>query len=162
MAVQIRLSPQFAPNFGGVWEWLAQIVNWALVLNIGSAKLNWYVFPIIVKVSECLGNALPWRTSEAVTKTKILSPKITNCLVGPSPKYQPVLSMRTFPWRRKQGLIKTTTGIIVEEAGPRIRPNSERQKWTNLRFKLEKKEIVWLLDNWTLRIIWPQEPVEGR
>ena len=44
----------------------------------------------------------------------------------------------------------------MEEAGPRILSAlNNRKKWTNPESKLEVNDVVWVLEEWTPRGIWP-------
>ena len=102
-SVEWRLNPPSAPHFGGVWERLLQIVERALLLNLGSAKSTRDTFSTIVTETESLVNARPLLMSEVISETRTHSHLITFWLVEPFLMSQQVSSKRIPTSGQKRG-----------------------------------------------------------
>ncbi|XP_075254910.1 uncharacterized protein LOC142346282 [Convolutriloba macropyga] len=151
-SVEWRLNPPSAPHFGGVWERLVQIVKRALLLNLGSAKLTWDVFTTIVAEAECLVNARPLThvRSDNEDEDHFLIgrafPNIPACVFNENP------SLKTKSWTQIRQRLEAIWKRLVREYLPTL---NTRRKWTNPESKLEVNDIVWVLEEWTPRGIWP-------
>ena len=156
-SVEWRLNLPSASHFGGVWERLVQIVKQALLLNLGSAKLTWDVFTSIVAEAECLVNARPLTNvrsdnedEDALTPNHFhigrAFPNIQACVFNENP------SMKTKSWTQIRQWLEAIRKRLVREYLPTL---NNRRKWTNPESKLEVNDVVWILEEWTPRGIWP-------
>ncbi|XP_075243931.1 uncharacterized protein LOC142338179 [Convolutriloba macropyga] len=145
------------PHASKVRERLVQIVKRALLLNLGSAKLTWDVFTTIVAEAECLVNARPLtharsdnEDEDPLTPNHFLIgrafPNIPACVSNENP------SLKTKSWTQIRQRLEAIWMRLVREYLPSL---NTRRKWTNPESKLEVNDIVWVLEEWTPRGIWP-------
>ena len=156
-SVEWRLNPPSAPHFGGVWERLVQIVKRALLLNLGSAKLTWDVFTTLVAEAECLVNARPLTHVRSDNEDEDpLTP--SHFLIGrafpniPAFVFNENPSLKTKSWTQIKQRLEGIWKRLVREYLPTL---NTRRKWTSPESKLEVNDIVWVLEEWTPRGIWP-------
>ena len=156
-SVEWRLNPPSAPHFGGVCERLIQIVKRALFLNLGSAKLTWDVFSTIVIETESLVNARPLthvrsdiEDEDPLTPNHFLIgrafPNVPACVFKETPTIQ------TKTWTQVRQRFEAIWKRLLKEYIPTL---NTRKKWLKPDAKLEVNDVVWVLEEWTPRGIWP-------
>ena len=156
-SVEWKLNPPFAPHFGGVWERLVQRVKRALLLNIGSAKLNPNVFATIVSEAECLVNSRP--LTHVRSNREDDNPLTPNhFLLGrpfcnvPGAVFNETLTLKSSAWTQVKQRLQQIWKRLITEFVPSL---NKQQKWTSLEAALEVDDVVWLLEEFTPRGIWP-------
>ena len=156
-SVEWKLNPPSAPHFVGVWERLIQCVKRALLLNLGSARLTRDVFATIVSEAECLVNSRP------LTHVRInheddnpLTPN--HFLLGrpfcnvPGAVSNETLTLKNSAWTQLKQRLQQIWKRLLTEYVPSL---NKRQKWTSREAALEVDDVVWLLEEFTPRRIWP-------
>ena len=156
-SVEWRLNPPSAPHFGSVWERLVQIVKRALLLNLSSATLTWDVFTTIVAEAECLVNARPLTHVRSDNEDEIpITPN--QFLIGrafpniPASVFNENPSLKTKSWTQIRQRLESIWKTLVREYLPTL---NTRMRCTNPESKLEVNDVVWVLEEWTPRGIWP-------
>ena len=156
-SVEWRLNPPSAPHFGSVWERLVQIVKRALLLNLSSATLTWDVFTTIVAEAECLVNARPLTHVRSDNEDEIpITPN--QFLIGrafpniPASVFNENPSLKTKSWTQIRQRLDSIWKRLVREYLPTL---NTRMRCTNPESKLEVNDVVWVLEEWTPRGIWP-------
>ena len=155
--VEWHLNPPSAPQIVDVWERLLMIVKQALVLDLGSAKLTWDIFTTSVAEVECLLNARPLthvrsdnEDEDPLTPNRFLIgrafPNVPACVFNEN------RSLKTKSWRQIRQRLETIWKSLVREYLPTLKA---QRKWTNPESKLEVNDVVWVLEDWTPRGIWP-------
>ena len=156
-SVEWKLNPPSAPHFGGVWERLVQCVKRALLLNLGSAKLTPDVFATIVSEAECLVNSRPLTHVRSNHEDdNPLTPK--HFLLGrpfcnvPGAVFNETLTLKSSAWTQVKQRLQQIWKRLLAEYVPSL---NKRQKWTSCEAALEVDDVVWLLEEFTPRGIWP-------
>ena len=156
-SVEWRLNPPSAPHFGGVWERLVQIVKGALLLNLGSAKLTWDTFSTILTETESLVNARPLtHVRSDVEDEDSLTPN--HFLIGrafsnvPACVFKENPTVRTKTWIQVRQRLEAIWKILLRGYVPTL---NARKRWAKPEAKLQVNDIVWVLEKWTPRGIWP-------
>ena len=162
-SVEWKLNPPSAPHFGGVWERLVQCVKRALLLNLGSAKLTPDVFATIVSEAECLVNSRPLTHVRSNHEDdNPLTPN--NFLLGrpfcnvPGAVFNETLTLKSSAWTQVKQRLQQIWKRLLTEYVPSL---NKRQKWTPCEAALEVDDVVWLLEEFTPRGIWPLGRVHG-
>ena len=156
-SIEWRLNPPSAPHFGGVWERLVQVVKRVLLINLGSAKLTPDVFSTIVTEAECLVNSRP--LTHVRNDNKDDDPLTPNhFLLGrpfanvPTLLFQESASLKSTSWTQVKQRLQQIWKRLLQEYVPTL---NQRRKWTSKEAALEVGDVVWLLEEWTPRGIWP-------
>ncbi|XP_075263975.1 uncharacterized protein LOC142355812 [Convolutriloba macropyga] len=156
-SVEWKLNPPSAPHFGGVWERLVQCVKRALLLNLGSAKLTPDVFATIVSEAECLVNSRP--LTHVRSNHEDDNPLTPNhFLLGrpfcnvPGAVFNETLTLKSSAWTQVKQRLQQIWNRLLTEYVPSL---NKRQKWTSREAALEVDDVVWLLEEFTPRGIWP-------
>ena len=156
-SVEWRLNPPSAPHFGGLWERLVQIVKRALLLNLGSAKLTWDTFSTIVTETESLVNARPLthvrsdvEDEDPLTPNHFLIGRAFSNVSACVFKENPTVQTKT--WIQVRQRLEAIWKRLLREYVPTL---NARKKWAKPEAKLEVNDIVWVLEEWTPRGIWP-------
>ena len=156
-SIEWILNPPSAPHFGGVWERLVQIFKRVLLINLGSAKLTPDVFSTIVTEAECLVNSRP--LTHVRSDNKDDDPLTPNhFLLGrpfanvPTLLFQESASLKSTSWTQVKQRLQQIWKRLLQEYVPTL---NQRQKWTSKEAALEVDDVVWLLEEWTPRGIWP-------
>ncbi|XP_075255279.1 uncharacterized protein LOC142348000 [Convolutriloba macropyga] len=156
-SVEWHLNPPSAPHFGGVWERLVQIVKRALLLNLASAKLTWDVFSTIVIETESLVNARPLtHVRSDIEEEDPLTPN--HFLIGrafpnvPACVFKETPTIQTKTWTQVRQRLEAIWKRLLKEYIPTL---NTRKKWLKPDAKLEVNDVVWVLEEWTPRGIWP-------
>ena len=156
-SIEWRLNPPSAPHFGGVWERLVQIVKRVLLINLGSAKLTPDVFSTIVTKAECLVISRPLTHVRSDNKDDdSLTPN--HFLLGrpfanvPTILFQESASLKSTWWTQVKQRLQQIWKRLLQEYVPTL---NQRRKWTSKEAALEVGDVVWLLEEWTPRGIWP-------
>ena len=156
-SVEWKLNPPSAPHFGGVRERLVQCVKLALLLNLGFAKLTPDVFATIVSEAECLVNSRP--LTHVRSNQEDHNPLTTNhFLLGrpfcnvPGAVFNETLALKNSAWtQEKQRLQQIWKRLLTEY----VHSLNKRQKRTSREAALEVDDVVWLVEEFTPRGIWP-------
>ena len=156
-SVEWKLNPPSAPHFGGVWERLVQCVKRALLLNLGSAKLTPDVFATIVSEAECLVNSRP--LTHVRSNHEDDNPLTPNhFLLGrpfcnvPGAVFNETLTLKSSAWTQVKQRLQQIWKRLLTEFVPSL---NKRPKWTSREAALEVDDVVWLLEEFTPRGIWP-------
>ncbi|XP_075258499.1 uncharacterized protein LOC142350534 [Convolutriloba macropyga] len=138
-------------------ERLLQIVKRALLLNLGSAKLTWDVFSTIVIETESLVNARPLTHVRSDTEDEDpLTPN--HFLIGrafpniPACVFKETTTIQTKTWTQVRHRLEAIWQRPLKEYIPTL---NTRKKWLKPDAKLEVNDVVWVLEEWTPRGIWP-------
>ena len=157
-SVEWKLNPPSAPHFGGVWERLVLCVKRALLLNIGSAKLTTDVFATIVSEAERLVNSRP--LTHVRSNHEDDNPLTPNhFLLGrpfcnvPGAICNETLTLKSSAWTEVKQRLQQIWKRLLTEYVPSL---NKRQKWTSREAALEVDDVVWLLEEFTPRGIWPR------
>ena len=156
-SVDWRLNPPSGPHFGGPWERLVQIVKRALLLNLNSKKLTWDVFTTIVSEAESLTNSRPLTNVRSSNKDD--DPLMPNhFLLGrpfanvPACLLKENLTLKHLAWTQVKQRLEKFWRMLVQEYVPTL---NTRAKWQKTDQPLEEGDLVWILEEWTPRGIWP-------
>ena len=156
-SVEWKLNPPSAPHFDGVWERLVQCVKRALLLNLGSAKLTPDVFATIVSEAECLVNSRP--LTHVRSNHEDDNPLTPNhFLLGrpfcnvPGAVFNETLTLKSSAWTQVKQRLQQIWKRLLTEYVPSL---NKRQKWTSCEAALEVDGVVWFLEEFTPRGIWP-------
>ena len=156
-SVEWKLNPPSAPHFGGVSDRLVQCVKRALLLNLGSAKLTPDVFATIVSEAECLVNSRP--LTHLRSNHEDDNPFTPNhFLLGrpfcnvPGAVFNETLTLKSSAWTQVKQRLQQIWKRLLTEYVPSL---NKRQNWTSCEAALEVDDVVWLLEEFTTRGIWP-------
>ena len=156
-SIEWKLNPPSAPHYGGVWGRLVQIVKRVLPINLGSTKLTPDVFSTIVTEAECLANSRP--LTHARSDNKDDDPITPNhFLLGrpfaivPTLLLQESASLKSTSWTQVKQRLQQIWKRLLQEYIPTL---NQRRKWTSKEAALEVGDVVWMLEEWTSRGIWP-------
>ena len=156
-SIEWRLNPPSAPHFGGVWERLVQVVERVLLISLGSAKLTPDVFSTIVTEAECLVNSRPLTHVRSDNKDNdLFAPN--HFLLGrpfanvPTLLFQESASLKSTSWTQVKQRLQQIWKRLLQEYVPTL---NQRREWTSKEAALELGDVVWLLEEWTPRKIWP-------
>ena len=156
-SVEWKLNLPSAPHFGGVRERLLQCVQRALLLNLGSAKVTPDVFATIVSGAECLVNSRQL-THVRRDHEDDNPPTPNHFLLGrpfcnvPGAVFNETLTLKSSAWTQVKQRLQQILKRLLTEFVPSL---NKRQKWTSREAALEVDDIVWLLEEFTPRGIWP-------
>ena len=142
------------------WERVVQIVKRALLLNLGSAKLTRDVFSTIVIETKSLVNARPLtHVRSDIEDEDPLTPN--HFLIGRAFPNVPALcpTIQTKTWTQVRQRLEAIWKRLLKEYIPTL---NARKKWTKPDAKLEVNDVVWVLEEWTPRGIWPWDVWQGR
>ena len=144
-SVEWKLNPPSAPHFGGVWERLVQYVKRALLLNLGSAKLNPDVFATIVSEAECLVNSRP--LTHVRSNHEDDNPLTPNhFLLGrpfcnvPGAVFNETLTLKSSAWTQVKQRPQQIWKRLLTEFVPSL---NKRPMWTSREAALEVDDVVW-------------------
>ena len=126
-------------------------------MNLGSAKLTWDVFSTIVIETESLVNARPLthvrsdiEDEDPLTPNHFLIgrafPNVPACVFKETPTIQ------TKTWTQVRQRLEAIWKRLLKEYIPTL---NTRKKWLKPDAKLEENDVVWVLEEWTPRGIWP-------
>ena len=157
-SVDWRLNPQSAPHFGGVWERLVLIIKRVFLLNLGSDRLSRDLFSTIVV--ECQGLIKSRPLIHVSCDINDILP-ITHFLLGSPFIYAPAASfcdqsnsnkLSSKSWKLTKDRLDSFWKRLKKEYAPTL---IKRTKWNQKEENIEKQDLVWILEVFTPRGIWP-------
>ena len=157
--VEWRLNPPAAPHFGRVWERLVSLIKRAFLLNFGSDRLSRDLFATIVAETEAILNSRPLtHVSSYLDDDLPLTPN--HFLMGRPFVYAPAAAfyeaskskLSNKSWKRAKDRLDSFWRRLLKEYVPTL---IKRTKWTQPEETLEKDDLVWILEDFTPRGIWP-------
>ena len=151
-SVEWKLSPPSAPHFVAVWERLVQCVKRALLLNLGSAKLTRDVFATIISEAECLVTHVRSNHEDDNPLTPnhfLLGRPFCNV---PGAVFNETLTLKSSAWTQVKQRLQQNWKRLLTEFVPSL---NKRPKWASREATLEVNDVVWLLEEFTPRGIWP-------
>ena len=126
-------------------------------MNLGSAKLTPDVFATIVSEAECLVNSRP--LTHVRSNREDDNPLTSNhFLLGrpfcnvPGAVFNETLTLKSSAWTQVKQRLQQIGKRLLTEYVPSLK---KRQKWTSREAALEMDDVVWLLEEFTPRGIWP-------
>ena len=139
-----------------MWERLVQVVKRVLFINLDSAKFIPDVFSTIVLEAECFVNSRPLTHLRSDNKDDgPLTPK--HFLLGRTFAnvltllFQESASLKSTSWTQVKKRLQQIRKRLLQEYIPTL---NQRQKWTSKEAAPEVGDVVWLLEEWTPRVIW--------
>ena len=159
-AEEIRwdFNPPSAPHFGGPWEEIIQTAKRTLLIILGSHKLTLDFFTTILAETELKLNLRPLtHFNDQPENEELLTPNHF-LLHRPFANIPPIVfEERDKPlyfnsWKEVQIVSNRFWRRLLKEY---VRTLDPRQKWNKATPSLEVNDIVWLLQDFTPRGIWP-------
>ena len=159
MQVEIEwvFNPPAAPHFGGSWERQVQIFKLSLYKVIGSRTLSDYILWTLV--CEIETNMYSRRLTNDPSKINDpLSLTLNHFLLGRASVNYPPGTFETQKvtvsrsWKSAQELASHFWNRFLREYIPN---QQTRSKWNKTSENLNVNDLVWLLEDFTLRGIWP-------
>ena len=140
-----------------MWERLVHCVKRALLLNLVSAKLTPDVFATIVSEAECPVNSRP--PANVRSNHEDDNPLTPNhFLLGrpfcnvPGAVFNETLTLKNSAGTQVKQRLQQIWKRLLTEYVPSL---NKRQKWTSRESALEVDDVVWLIEEFTPRGIWP-------
>ena len=148
-------NPPAAPHFGGAWERLIRSFKDTFYKIVGSRTLQEPTLHTFACEVEAIMNNRPLlHVSSDVTDMEPLTPN--HILLGRS---QPVVPIGIFDqdadaytWKKAQVLADNFWSRFIKEYLPTLQ---RRTKWTKNSEDLNPGDLVWILEDFTARGIWP-------
>ena len=151
-----KMNPPLAPHFGGIWERIIQTAKRTLLIILGSQQLKAETFQTILTETEGILNSRPItyvssdnNDEEALTPNHFI-------LRRPHLALAPLTSkLKTF---RKKDFNYTQT--LLDHFWKRLQREYtsdliSRAKWREQSKQLRVGDLVWILNEFTPRGIWP-------
>ena len=151
-------NPPSAPHFGGPWERLIQTAKRTLLIILGSQKLTLEFFTTILPETDLMLNSRP--LTHANDQPENEEPLTPNhfLLHRPFANIPPIVFEETDKplsfnsWKEVQKVSNHFWKRFLKEYLPTL---DRRQKWNKATPPLKVNDIVWLLQDFTPRGIWP-------
>lgn len=157
LQLEWEFNPPAAPHFGGSWERLVKVFKDSLYKVIGSRKLHHETMSTFCcEIESCMNSRPLIYVSSDFKDDEPLTPN--HFILGrPSLNFSPIIS---FPqhiklnktWRDSQTLANHYWNRFLREYLP---TQQTRSKWTKTRAKIEPGDLVWILEDFTPRGLWP-------
>ena len=142
-----------------MWERLVSLIKRAFLLNLGSDRLSRDLFATIVAETEAILNSRPLtHVSSDLDDDLPLTPN--HFLMGRPFVYAPAAAfyeastskLSNKSWKRAKDRLDSFWRRLLKEYAPTL---IRRTKWTQPEEPLEKDDLVWILEDFTPRGIWP-------
>ena len=157
VSLEWKFNPPAAPHFGGSWERLVQIFKLSLYKVIGSRTLSYETLATFTTEIESTMNSRPLtNVSDDIKDDLPLTPN--HFLLGRgTPNLPPGifkdkdLSLSK-SWKASQLLADHFWNRFLREYLP---GQQKRSKWTSATSNLQPDDMVWMLEDFTPRGLWP-------
>ena len=157
VSLEWKFNPPAAPHFGGSWERLVQIFKLSLYKVIGSRTLSYETLATFTTEIESTMNSRPLtNVSDDIKDDLPLTPN--HFLLGRgTPNLPPGifkdkdLSLSK-SWKASQLLADHFWNRFLREYLP---GQQKRSKWTSATSNLQPDDMVWMLEYFTPRGLWP-------
>ena len=152
-----KLNHSLAPHFGGSWERLVQVFKLALYKVIGSRTLTDEALSTFTCEIESHMNSRPLtNVSSGINDPLPLTPN--HFLLGrpsinlPSRFFSQSKVAFTKSWKRSQNLAQHFWNRFIREY---LHNQQKRSKWHKVNQNLKIQDLVWILEDFTPRGLWP-------
>ena len=148
-SIEWRLNPPSAPHFGGLWQRIVQIDKRFLLINLRFAKLTHDDFATIVM--EAIGSREERQPGRRFSDTQS-SPLGTTFCECANTSLSRVSQSAVDIIDPRQAALATDLETTASSVGPHTEPET---KVDVKKAAMEVGDVVWLLDDWTPKGIWP-------
>ena len=151
-----KMNPPLAPHFGGIWERIIQTAKRTLLIILGSQQLKAETFQTIVTETEGILNSRPITYVSSDKNDEEARTPNHFILRRPHLALAPLTSkLKTF---RKKDFNYTQT--LLDHFWKRLQREYtsdliSRAKWREQSKQLKVGDLVWILNEFTPRGIWP-------